>query len=99
MPLELFVSRRAARELERIVQWWAVNRPAAPGAVRRDLQAALNLLLVQPDIGIRVKEAGSADVRRFHLDRIRYWVYYRVRGNRLEVLSVWHSSRGSGPAV
>ena len=99
MPLELFVSRRAARGIERIVQWWAVNRPAAPGAVRQDLQAALDLLLVQPDLGIRVREAGSPDVRRFHLDRIRYWVYYRVRGNRLEVLSVWHSSRGSGPAV
>ena len=99
MPLELFVSRRAAREVERIVQWWAVNRPATPGAVRQDLQAALNLLLVQPDIGVRVNEASSADVRRLHLDRIRYWVYYRVRRNRLEVLSVWHSSRGSDPAV
>ena len=99
MPLELFVSRRAAREVERIVQWWAVNRPAAPGAVRQDLQAALNLLLVRPDIGVRVNQASSPEVRRFHLDRIRYWVYYRVRRNRLEVLSVWHSSRGSGPAV
>ena len=99
MPLELFVSRRAARGVEQIVQWWAVNRPAAPGDVRQDLQAALDLLLVQPDLGIRVKEASSPDVRRFHLDRIRYWVYYRVRGNRLEVLSVWHSSRGTGPAV
>lgn len=99
MPLELFVSRRAAREIERVVQWWAVNRPAAPDAVRQDLQAALNLVLVQPDIGVRVTEASSPDVRRLHLDRIRYWVYYRVRRNRLEVLSVWHSSRGSGPAV
>jgi len=99
MPLELFVSRRAAREVERIVQWWAVNRPAAPGAVRQDLQAVLNLLLVQPDIGVCVNQASSPEVRRFHLDRIRYWVYYRVRRNRLEVLSVWHSSRGSGPAV
>ena len=99
MPLELFVSRRAAREVERIVQWWTLNRPAAPGAVRQDLQAALNLLLVQPDVGARVKEASSPDIRRFHLDRVRYWVYYRVRRNRLEVLSLWHSSRGSGPAV
>ena len=99
MPLELFVSRRAAREVERIVQWWAVNRPAAPGAVRQDLQAALNLLLVQPDIGVRVNQASSPEVQRFHLDRIRYWVYYRVRRDRLEILSVWHSSRVSGPAV
>ena len=99
MPLELFVSRRAAREVERIVQWWELNRPAAPGAVRLELQAALTLLFAQPELGVRVNEANSPDVRRFHLDRVRYWVYYRVRRNRLEVLSVWHSSRGSGPAV
>ena len=99
MPLDLFVSRRAAREVERIIQWWAVNRPAAPGAVRQDLQAALNLVLVQPDIGVRVNAASSPDVRRLHLDRIRYWVYYRVRRNHLEVLSVWHSSRGRDPSV
>jgi plasmid stabilization system protein ParE len=99
MPLELFVSRRASREIERVVQWWAINRPLAPGAVRQDLQAALNLLLVQPGIGVPVTQASSPDVRRFYLDRIRYWVYYRVRGNRLEVLSVWQTNRGSGPAV
>jgi plasmid stabilization system protein ParE len=99
VSLELFISRRAAREIERVIRWWAVNRPAAPGAVLQDLKGALNLVLVQPDIGARVPEASSAGVRRFHLDRIRYWVYYRVRQNRLEVLSVWHSSRGSGPAV
>ncbi|MGQ0544469.1 MAG: type II toxin-antitoxin system RelE/ParE family toxin [Betaproteobacteria bacterium] len=99
MPLELVVSRRAAREIERVVGWWEVNRPAASGAVRQDLQAALNLLLLQPDIGVRVHQASSPDVRRVHLDRIRYWVYYRLRRNRLEVLSLWHSSRESGPAV
>ena len=72
MPLELFISRRAAREIERVVQWWFLNRPAAPGAVRRDLQAAVDLLLIQPDIGCRVPEASSPDVRRFYLERIRY---------------------------
>lgn len=99
MALELHVSRRAAAEIERIVKWWAENRPAAPGAVRKDLKAALDVLLEQPDIGSKVEEASSPDVRRFHVDRIRYWVYYRVRGKRLEVVSVWHSSRGSGPAI
>lgn len=99
MPLEPFVSRRAAREIERVVQWWFFNRPSAPGAVRKDLKAALDLLLVQPDIGCRVTEASADDVRRFYLERIRYWVYYRVRGNRLEVLSVWHANRSRGPVV
>lgn len=99
MALELHVTKRAARELDRVVAWWAANRPAAPGAVREDLQAALALLLEHPGLGVSVPEASSADVRRFHIERIRYWVYYRVRGNRLEVVSAWHSSRGGGPAV
>lgn len=99
LALELHVSRRAAAEIERVVRWWAENRPAAPGAVRKELQATLDLLLQQPDIGSRVEEASSPNVRRFHVDRIRYWVYYRASGRRLTVLSVWHASRGSGPAV
>jgi plasmid stabilization system protein ParE len=44
-------------------------------------------------------EASSSAVRRFHVERIRYWLYYRVRQNRLEVVSIWHSSRGGGAAV
>jgi plasmid stabilization system protein ParE len=99
VALELHITKRAARELDRIAEWWALNRPAAPGAVREDLQAALMLLLEQPNLGSLVSQASSEAVRRFHIDRIRYWVYYRVRGNRLEVVSVWHSSRGTGPAV
>jgi plasmid stabilization system protein ParE len=99
VALELHVTRRAARELNRIAEWWAINRPAAPGALREDLQAALALLLERPGLGAPVPEASAPGVRRFHIDRTRYWVYYRVRGNRLEVVSVWHSSRSTGPAV
>lgn len=99
MSLELRISRRAARDIERIVEWWSLNRPAAPNAVGHDLEVVLDVLLDQPETGSVVQEASSAGVRRFHLDRIRYWVYYRVRMNRLEVLALWHSSRGSGPVV
>lgn len=99
MGLELFITRRAARQIDRVAEWWAANRPAAPGAVRNDLAAVFSLLVEQPGVGSEVTEASSPGVRRFHVDRIRYWVYYRVRGKRLEVVSVWHSSRGFGPAI
>ena len=99
MALELFISRRAAREIDRVAGWWAANRPAVPGAVRKDLAAAFALLVEQPGMGGEVKQASSPDIRRFHVDRLHYWVYYRVRGKRLEVVSVWHSNRGTGPSV
>lgn len=99
MTLRLVVTRRAANELRRAASWWAENRPAALGAVRKDFGAVTKVLRNQPGIGQPVEEASSPDTRRIHLDRIRYWVYYRVRGNELQVLSVWHSGRGSGPSV
>lgn len=99
MTLRLVVTPRAADQLRRAAAWWAKNRPAARGAVRKDFGAATQVLCNQPGIGQQVDEAGSPDIRRIHLDRIRYWVYYRVRGGQLQVLSVWHSSRGSGPSV
>lgn len=51
VALELHVTRRAARELDRIAEWQALNRTAAPGALSRDLQAALTLLAEQPNLG------------------------------------------------
>lgn len=99
MTLQLYVTPRAANELRRAAAWWADNRPAAPGAIRKDFGAAAKVLCAQPGIGEPARGVSSPDVRRICLDRIRYWVYYRVRGSQLQVLSVWHTSRGAGPSV
>ena len=99
MSLKLDVTPRVAREIERIAAWWVANRPAAPGAVRADLKATFTALKEHPGIGSAVEEASSLAVRRIYVARIRYWVYYRARDQRVEVLSVWHESRGEHPAV
>lgn len=75
MALALFISRRAARQIDRLAQWGSLNRPSAPGAVRMDLEAAFALLLEQPGTAGAVPQASAVDVRRFHVDRSRYWVY------------------------
>ena len=93
MALGLRIAHRAASEIERAERWWLENRPAAPGAFRADLKGAFVLLLRQPDTGVKVGNTRLKGVRRLHLGRIRYFVYYRVRDDELVVLSVWHSSR------
>jgi plasmid stabilization system protein ParE len=93
MALGLRIAHRAAFEIERAERWWLENRPAAPGAFRADLKGAFVLLLRQPGTGVTVGNTRLKGVRRLHLGRIRYFVYYRVRDNELVVLSVWHSSR------
>lgn len=73
------------------------NRPAAPDALRKDIESALALLIDEPGIGTNVEIPRPDVVRRLHHGRIRDFVYYRVRGRFLEVIAFWHTSRGSQP--
>jgi plasmid stabilization system protein ParE len=99
LALGVRIKPRAQREIERAAEWWAENRPAAVGAIRKDIEAALALLVQEPGIGTRIETTRSDVVRRLYLTRVRYFLYYRVRGNFLEVVAFWHSSREAGPSL
>ena len=57
MALVARIKPRARREIERAAEWWAENRPAAPGAVRKDVEAVLALLVEEPGIGTKLNSA------------------------------------------
>jgi plasmid stabilization system protein ParE len=99
VALDLRITRRAEAEISRADRWWRENRSAAPLAVREDLKGAFNLLLRQPGVGVKVGNSRLSGVRRLHLGRIRYFVYYRVKDNELVVLSVWHVMRQTQPRL
>ncbi len=99
MALRLRITGRAAAQIEKADRWWVENRPSAATALREDVQAGFALLLQQPGTGADVVSARARGVRRLHLGRIRYYMYYRVRNGELVVLSFWHSSRGGGPSL
>ena len=99
MTVRLRITTRAAGEIERAAAWWQQNRLAALGALREDLRSALDLLLQQPGVGVKVAGMRLLGARRLHLDRIRYFIYYRVKRDELVILSFWHSSRGREPRV
>jgi plasmid stabilization system protein ParE len=75
------------------------SRATAPGALRIELEQALALLVEHPHAGMRVRTPRPGEVRRFLLLRTQYFLYYRVREQQLEVLALWHASRGAGPSV
>jgi len=88
----------AERHIREAAQWWRENRPAAPDLLADELRRAFDLITSQPGIGpIAVDVRAADDVHRFHLSRVRYHVYYRVRGDGVEILAFWHASRGLGP--
>jgi plasmid stabilization system protein ParE len=99
MTLRVKVSARAVSQIDKAAEWWAENRPTAPGAVRTDIGEALALLARQPGIGTTYEGARTKGVRRLLVGRIRYFIYYRVTPETLEVLTVWHMSRGKQPSL
>jgi len=85
-------------QIREAVRWWRANRSA------RDLLAAeidrgLELIRTDPDISPRVwSRPDIPGLRRLNLPRVRYFVYYRpVEPDVIEVVAVWHTSRGTLP--
>ena len=99
MRLALRVAPRAEREIREAATWWRANRPAAPDLFRQELSRAFELVTSEPAAGPRARDTALSGVRRLHLSRIRYHIYYRVKADELEVLAFWHSSRGASPEL
>jgi len=91
------ITRRASAQIIQAAKWWSENRPNAPTAFREDLARGIDLIAWQPTIGSAAANTRLKSVRRIHLSRIRYFLYYRVQSGRIEVLACWHSSRGKEP--
>lgn len=98
-PLDIEVSQLAAIQIRAADDWWRLNRPKAPNAIHEELERAARLISLQPQIGARARNVALPGVRRLNLARIRFDLYYRVvsEPERIEVLTLWHSSRETGP--
>lgn len=97
--LRINVVPDAQDAIREAIVWWRNHRPKAPDAVVQELRRAFRLLRVQPSIGSHANNPKLAGVRRVHLSRIRYHLYYRVNEERgvVDVLALWHSSRSEPP--
>ncbi|MCC6965224.1 MAG: type II toxin-antitoxin system RelE/ParE family toxin [Nitrospira sp.] len=98
-PVPVRIVRSAARAIQEAAEWWVANRPKAPDGFAIELERAIQLLSSQPTIGARARNVRLTGVRRMHLTRVHYYLYYRVIAEPVvvEVLALWHTSRGSSP--
>lgn len=99
MALRVKVSARAAKQVQKAAEWWAANRPSAPGAIAVDFGESVALLAEQPGIGAEYQGSHTPGVRRLYLSRVRYFVYYKATADELRVLAFWHASRGHQPLL
>ena len=99
--LPIKVARTAADQIAEASAWWKVNRTKAPNAFRDEIERVLELISTQPQIGARASNTKLVGVRRIHLSRIHYHMYYQLRESpaAVVVLALWHTSRGSEPGL
>jgi plasmid stabilization system protein ParE len=88
----LIVTPRAQRQIARARAWWLDNRDKAPAAFDEEIERAYVLLLDRPHLGQSVRTRRRGGARRVTLDRIRYDLYYEVKG-AVFILALWHASR------
>jgi len=84
---------RAERQINAGRKWWLQNRDKAPDAFDEEIERSRRLLQRDPFVGVPVITRRGKRIRRLTLERIRYYLYYRVTRERLEVISLWHTSR------
>lgn len=80
-------TRLADREVQRIHRWWRENRPAVRTIFLDDLVHIKQLLLANPELGIRIVHQGKP-VRRILLSRSKYHLYYQYLHEREEILVI-----------
>jgi plasmid stabilization system protein ParE len=100
MPYRLRIASDVWLQADAIDSWWRANRRASPNLFRDELDAALERLETSP-LTTRAygQEGQPMALRRLLLPRSRYFVYFEVEGNSVQVLAVWHASRGKGPPL
>ena len=99
-PLPVRVVNSAAKAIAEANQWWRTNRPGSSDLFAIDLENGFILISAHPGIGALAVNTKLEGVRRVHLARVHYHLYYRVTTKpAIEVLAVWHTSRGSAPKL
>ena len=97
--LSIRLSALADRQIEEADLWWRENRTKAPNAIREELERVTGLIASHPNIGAPVRHVAIRGVRRIHIERVHYDVYYRVGDKFVEILAFWGARRGTAPPL
>ena len=101
MSFKLKIAARADRHIRVAANWWIKNRLYAPTMFGEDLETAFALIEDFPHAGEPVDHPRIVELRRVLLSRVRYHLYYAVLVDDrvIEVLALWHTSRGTKPRL
>ena len=94
-------SPSAARQAERIRDWWAEHRPKSSGLFQREIAVAVRQLTRPPHTAPAYPAADVPSMRRLLLPRTRYHLYFVIdeSARLVRIHAVWHASREKAPPL
>jgi toxin ParE1/3/4 len=90
--MRLVYSRRALADLERIASYYAANAgPRIAQSIERRLVAVIERICRLPKAAPRVSQRSQ--IRVAAVVRYPFRIFYRVRGDKIDILHIRHTSR------
>jgi toxin ParE1/3/4 len=86
--LELKWSRRALSDLERLLDYVALDKPSAARQLAGKIRGQAENLRSYPNLGCE----SLAGLRELVIHR-HYLLTYRVKPGRIEIIQVWHTAQ------
>ena len=88
--MRLRLTTRAYKELENISVYWEERNPNTAAALFAVFERMFDGLIAMPYRGTKT---DIPEVRCVVIPRFPYKVFYRISGQTIEVLSIFHTSR------
>lgn len=88
--MKLKVLPRAVRDLANIYVYISVDNDQAAKTITQRLKTSMELITLRPDIG---RPSPDSRIREWSVPGLPYLIPYRVRGEVVEILRVFHTSR------
>jgi len=97
----VFIAPEAKRHIDAITVWWRENRTKNPTLFEDEIEAAIARLASFPKVARPYREVGNREIRRLCLRGSNHYVYCVIYEDRelVQVVAVWHTSRGLGPSL
>lgn len=90
MPIEITWSPRALARLQEIRAFVARDKPDAAARLATRIVSLVEALREHPYLGRAGSEPG---VRELVVGGTPYLIFYRVRGKRVTILTIWHGAQ------
>jgi toxin ParE1/3/4 len=83
-------SEPAADDLEQAVAYFRKHAPSVANDFAASVAHAIDLLEDNPYLAEETERSG---IRRWYINRFRYFILYTIEGDELLIVHVWHAAR------